>query len=218
MRVVLFGVPGAGKGTQAQMLAGRLGVPQVSSGDMFRAALREGTPMGRKARQYMDAGLLVPDDVVIGLVTERLSQPDAAAGFILDGFPRTLPQAEALDQWLATREERLDAVLEVQVPEADLVERLAQRRSCPDCGAVYHLSTRPPKQAGKCDLDGHNLILRVDDTVAVIKERQAEYRRKTEPLRAFYRKLGLLKEIDGSRGIDKVLDSILKKLHALPAG
>lgn len=210
--LILLGAAGAGKGTQAQKLAARFGIPQISTGDMLRAARREGTPLGRKAEEYMNAGKLVPDEVVIGLVEERLQQPDAKGGFILDGFPRTIPQAEALDAVLAKLGRAQLLVVDVQVPEATLKERLGGRLSCPKDGASYHLKFSPPKQPGVCDVCGTQLIVRADDQPEAIAKRLAEYHEKTAPLAGYYQKSGVLRAIDGVGEVEVVLDRIVRAL------
>ena len=210
--LILLGAAGAGKGTQAQKLAARFGIPQISTGDMLRAARREGTPLGRKAEEYMNTGKLVPDEVVIGLVEERLQQPDAQGGFILDGFPRTIPQAEALDAVLQKLGRAQLRVIDVQVPEATLKERLGGRLSCPKDGASYHLKFSPPKQPGVCDIDGTALIVRADDQPEAIAKRLAEYHEKTAPLAGYYQKSGSLSAIDGVGEVEVVLDRIVRAL------
>ncbi len=210
--LILLGAAGAGKGTQAQKLAARFGIPQISTGDMLRAARREGTPLGRKAEEYMNAGKLVPDEVVIGLVEERLQQPDAQGGFILDGFPRTIPQAEALDAVLQKLGRAQLRVIDVQVPEATLKERLGGRLSCPKDGASYHLKFSPPKQPGVCDIDGTALIVRADDQPEAIAKRLAEYHEKTAPLAGYYQKAGELRVVDGVGEVEVVLDRIVRAL------
>jgi adenylate kinase len=210
--LILLGAPGAGKGTQAQRLAVRFGIPQISTGDMLRAARREGTPLGKKAEDYMTAGKLVPDDVVIGLVEERLQQPDAKAGFILDGFPRTIPQAEALDGVLKKLGRNRIAVVDVQVPETVLQERLGGRLSCPKDGASYHVKFTPPKKDGQCDTCGTPLVVRADDRPEAISKRLVEYHEKTAPLAAYYGKAGVLKSIDGVGELEVVLDRLVRAL------
>jgi adenylate kinase len=210
--LILLGAPGAGKGTQAQRLALRFGIPQISTGDMLRAARREGTPLGKKAEEYMNKGALVPDEVVIGLVEERLGKPDAKAGFILDGFPRTIPQAQALDGVLAKLGRAKIKVVDVQVPEATLIDRLGGRLSCPTDGASYHVKFTPPKKAGVCDICSTALITRADDKPEAIAQRLREYHDKTAPLTDYYRKSGVLKSIDGVGELDLVLDRIVRTL------
>jgi adenylate kinase len=210
--LILLGAPGAGKGTQAQRLAARFGVPQVSTGDMLRASRREGTPLGKRAEEYMNKGALVPDEVVIGLVEERLAKTDARGGFILDGFPRTIPQAEALGVVLQKLQRAPLRVLDVQVPEAVLIERLGGRLSCPVDGASYHVKFTPPKVVGKCDNDGADLITRADDKPEAISQRLREYHDKTAPLVAYYGKAGLLRSVDGVGDLEVVLDRIVRAL------
>ena len=210
--LILLGAPGAGKGTQAQRLAARFGVPQISTGDMLRAARREGTPLGKKAEGFMNAGQLVPDEVVVGLVEERLGKDDAKAGFILDGFPRTIPQAQALDAVLKKLGRDPLRVIDVQVPEATLLERLGGRLSCPKCGATYHVKLNPPKQAGICDACGGPLITRADDQPEAISQRLREYHDKTAPLVDHYRKAGLERAVDGVGDLEVVLGRIIEAL------
>jgi len=210
--LILLGAAGAGKGTQAQKLAVRFGIPQISTGDMLRAARREGTALGRKAEEYMNKGQLVPDEVVIGLVEERLRQPDAKPGFILDGFPRTIPQAEALDGVLHKLGRAKIRVVDVQVPEAILKERLGGRLSCPKCGASYHVKFTPPRAAGVCDSCGTALITRADDKPEAIEKRLQEYHDKTAPLADYYRRSGVLREVDGVGELEVVFDRIVRSL------
>jgi adenylate kinase len=210
--LILLGAPGAGKGTQAQRLASRWGIPQVSTGDMLREARRQGTELGKRAQQYMDAGQLVPDEVVIGLVEERLGRPDAREGVILDGFPRTIPQAEALDALLAKIKRDPARVLAIEVPEAELIERLGGRRSCPRDGASYHVKFTPPRVEGKCDSCGTPLIQREDDRPEAIAKRLEEYRAKTAPLVEHYQKKGALRKVDGVGELETILDRITRAL------
>jgi adenylate kinase len=206
--LILLGAPGAGKGTQAQRLSQRFGIPQISTGDMLRAARRDGTPLGKKAEEFMNAGQLVPDEVVIGLVEERLAQADAKSGFILDGFPRTVPQADALGVVLGKLGRGPLRVVDVQVPEAVLHERLGGRLSCPKCGASFHQTLNPPKKVGACDSCGTELITRKDDRPEAIAQRLEEYRQKTKPLVDYYRQKGLLREVDGVGELEVVLARI----------
>ena len=210
--LILLGAPGAGKGTQAQRLAVRFGIPQISTGDMLRAARREGTPLGKRAEAYMNAGQLVPDDVVIGLVEERLQLPDAKAGFILDGFPRTIAQAEALDKVLEKLGRDKLRVIDVQVPEATLIERLGGRLTCPKCGASYHIKFSPPKNDLTCDNDKTPLVQRADDKPEAIAQRLREYHEKTSPLVDYYKNRGVLKSIDGVGDLEVVLDRLVRAL------
>lgn len=206
--MVLLGPPGAGKGTQAALICKHLGIPHISTGDMFRQAIKEGTELGRQAEKYLQSGGLVPDDVTIGLIQERLSQSDCRQGFLLDGFPRTVAQAEALDAWLAGRKEKLDAVIDIEVPREELMARLTGRRVCRQCGATYHLQYNPPAEAGKCDVCGGELIQRADDTAATVGKRLDVYNEQTAPLITYYRQRGLLKEIEGSGDIAAVSRAI----------
>ncbi|RMG13173.1 MAG: adenylate kinase [Deltaproteobacteria bacterium] len=215
MRLVLFGPPGAGKGTQAIRLAEALGIPQISTGDILRQARAEGTELGRKAAEYMDAGKLVPDDLIVGIIEARIDQPDAKRGYILDGFPRTIPQAEALDAMLARRGEALDAVLSLEVPDEEIVERLSGRRTCPECKAMYHVRFNPPKVEGRCDRCGAALVQRSDDQPEAIRQRLEAFHAQTAPLKAYYRDRGLLKEIQGTGNIEEVYQRIQA---ALPRG
>jgi adenylate kinase len=197
MNVVLMGPPGVGKGTQAGALKALLGVPHVSTGDILRASMNDGTPLGKKVKDYVESGRLVPDDLMGDLIAERLARHDAARGFVLDGFPRTLEQVTILDSVLERLGRSLDRVLILSAPEAEIVRRLSGRRSCPKCGSVFHLESRPPKAAGICDLCGSALVQRKDDTEDVIRERLRVYATQTVPVAVAYRTKGLLAEIDG---------------------
>lgn len=203
-KLIMLGPPGAGKGTQAQRIVEEYGMPQVSTGDMLRAARREGTELGREAAKYMDAGELVPDEVVIGIVEERLTSSDADEGFILDGFPRTREQAEALEEMSV----EIDAVISLVVSEEEVVRRLSGRLNCPECGAAYHEEFDPPAEAGVCDECGAQLVKREDDRPEVVRERLAEYREKTRPLVEFYEESGLLEEVDGEGTPDEVAERV----------
>ena len=214
MRVILLGPPGAGKGTQAQRLTQKLGIPQVSTGDILRAAVAAGTGLGREAKAVMDQGALVPDSVVIGIIRERLAAPDCARGYILDGFPRTAAQAEALGEMLQALGTPLTAVLSLTVDPEELVRRLGGRRTCGSCGAAYHLETAPPRRAGLCDRCGGGLLQRDDDRDETIRKRLAVYREQTAPLVAYYRGRGLLKEVDGRGDIDAIFTRICRLLGA----
>lgn len=214
MRVILLGPPGAGKGTQAQRLTQTLGIPQVSTGDILRAAVAAGTPLGREAKATMDQGALVPDGVVIGIIRERLAAPDCARGYILDGFPRTAAQAEALGETLQALGTPLTAVLSITVDPEELVRRLSGRRTCGNCGAAYHMETAPPRRAGLCDRCGGALLQREDDREETIRKRLAVYREQTAPLVAYYRGRGLLREVDGRGDIDDVFARVCRLLGA----
>lgn len=214
MKLILLGPPGAGKGTQAKMLTERFAIPQISTGDILRAAVKEGTPMGGKAKGCMDAGDLVPDEVVVGIVNERLQKSDCDNGFILDGFPRTVPQADALAASLDGLNKRLDAVVSLDVDIEALVERLTGRRTCKDCGRGYHITFDPAKVEGVCDACGGELIQRDDDQETTIRKRLDVYQEQTEPLVAYYRTAGLLKEVDGMQDIDIVQQKMMVLLQA----
>ncbi len=210
VRVIFLGPPGAGKGTQAQALAGEWGVPHVATGDMLREAVAAKTPLGLEAKRHMDAGGLVPDDVVIGLVGERLAQPDAKAGVVLDGFPRTVTQAEALDALFARTGLTLDRVVFFDVSRDELLRRLTGRRVCRACGRTFHLVSAPPKVAGKCDACGGELYQRVDDSEATVATRLDVYQKQTAPLLDYYRGRGLLAQVRGEGSVNQVADAIRK--------
>ncbi len=215
MNLILLGPPGSGKGTQAKLIVEKYGIPQISTGDMLREAVAKGTELGKEAKKYMDAGQLVPDEVVIGIVKERLQEPDCEKGFILDGFPRTIPQAEALDKILEELGKKIDAVINIQVPEEEVVKRIVNRRTCRKCGAVYHLIYNPPKEDNKCDKCGGELYQRDDDKEETVRQRYKVYKEQTEPLVEYYAKKGVLYNIDGTKSIEEVfneIDKILQKL------
>jgi len=213
--VVLLGAPGAGKGTQAERIAARYGLPHVSTGDMLRAAVAKGTEMGLEARRFMDAGELVPDEVVIGVVRERLAEGDTREGFLLDGFPRTIEQAERLDALLAGAGRALTHVIQLDVPEDELVERLAGRRLCRSCGKGYHIVFDPPRRDGVCDACGGELYQRADDAEATVRNRLAVYRAQTEPLVEHYREQGILRTASGGGKMpDEVFEQVARLLDA----
>ncbi len=214
MVVVLLGLPGAGKGTQAARLAERLGLAHVASGDLFREALAEGTPLGLQAQAYMERGDLVPDEIVVRMVLERIGRPDCAGGVVLDGFPRTSAQAEALDTALAAGGRAVTAVLKVVVPDPVVLERLTGRRVCRNCQAPYHVRFRPPAREGVCDLCGGELYQREDDREETVRRRIEVYREQTAPLEAYYRERGLLREVDGNGSVDMVTERLLQALEA----
>jgi len=209
-RVIFLGAPGARKGTQARRLAGESSVPQVATGDMLREAVAEGTPLGREAKRYMDSGALVPDDVVIGLVDERLARSDAGAGYVLDGFPRTVAQAEALDALLRRRRQELDRVIFFDVSRDELIRRLTGRRICRKCGTAFHLVSAPPRTAGRCDVCGGELYQREDDAEATVARRLDVYETQTAPLLDYYRRRGLLVRVAGEGAMEDVADRIRK--------
>jgi adenylate kinase len=210
MRLILLGPPGAGKGTQAKMMVDKLGIPQISTGDILRAALKEGTELGKQAKTFMDKGALVPDEVVIGIIEERLQKPDCKKGFILDGFPRTVPQAEALDKTLNKLRQKLDYTLSIEVDAQELITRLSGRRTCSQCSEMYHIVFNKPKTDSKCDKCGGTLSQRDDDKEATIKQRLVVYQEKTEPLIQFYNKMGILKRIPGTGDIQNIFNNIMK--------
>lgn len=212
MHLILMGLPGAGKGTQAEKISEKYGVPHISTGDMFRLAIKEGTELGKKAKRYLDEGALVPDEVTNGIVEERLSKDDCKKGFLLDGFPRTIPQAEALQQITEKLNKKLDYVIHVDVPEEKLLERLTGRRVCPTCGATYHVVNNPPKREGICDKDDAKLIQRDDDTEETVGKRLAVNLEQTKPLLEFYEKLGIVVTVNGDQPIDKVFEDIQAKI------
>ncbi len=208
MRLVFLGAPGAGKGTQAKRLVEKYGIPQISTGDLLRAAVAAGTPLGKEAKSYMDRGELVPDSVVLGMVKERLSQDDCKKGFILDGFPRNVTQAEALDKMLAEMSMPLDLALNLDVPFEDLMKRLTGRRTCKACGQMYNVYYNPPKAEGKCDKCGGELFQRDDDKEETIRKRLEVYKAQTEPLIDYYSKKGILKSVEGTGSIDEIFNNI----------
>ncbi len=210
--IVLLGAPGAGKGTQAKILAQRTGLPHISSGDIFRENLKNDTELGRLAKQYMEKGELVPDEVTIAMIRERLSRPDCARGAILDGFPRTPAQAEALEEILKERNGQVDVVPFIKVPEEELVERLSGRWICRAQGHIFHEKFNPPKVPGVCDYDGSELYQREDDRPEVVRERIRVYHEQTAPLVAYYRERGVLREIDGTQPIEQVTEALLSVL------
>jgi adenylate kinase len=214
MRLILLGPPGAGKGTQAKLLADKLGIPQVSTGDMLRAAVKAGTPLGREAKQYMDRGALVPDGVIIGLVRDRLQQQDCARGYILDGFPRTVAQAEALGKTLTELKASLDHVVSLEVPTEDLVLRIAGRRTCRNCGAMYHVRFSPSKTDGRCDACGGDTYQREDDREETVRRRLQVYIDQTAPLIDFYAARGLLRQVAGTGKIADIFQRIMRTLGA----
>ncbi|MBR5475060.1 MAG: adenylate kinase [Lachnospiraceae bacterium] len=212
MKIIMLGAPGAGKGTQAQRIAAKFDIPHISTGDIFRANIKQGTELGKKAKSYMDAGALVPDELVVDLVVDRISQDDCKNGYVFDGFPRTIPQAECLTKALSEKNDNLDFAIDVEVPDENIINRMAGRRSCPNCGATYHLVNFPPKQEGVCDKCGHELMLRVDDAPETVAKRLDVYHSQTQPLIDYYRAQGNLHEIDGTQSMDKVFADIVNIL------
>ncbi|WP_300341722.1 MULTISPECIES: adenylate kinase [unclassified Fusobacterium] len=208
MNIMLFGAPGAGKGTQAKFLIEKYGIPQISTGDILRAAIKEGTAMGLEAKKFMDEGKLVPDSTIIGIIKDRLSQEDCKKGFILDGFPRTLAQAEALEVLMKEMGIALDKVISLNVPDELIVGRVTGRKVCPACGASFHVEFNPSKVAGKCDYCGGELITRKDDNAETVTKRLGEYHSQTAPLFDFYQSRNLLVEIDGTKEVDAITKEI----------
>ena len=212
MKIIMLGAPGAGKGTQAKMIAEKCGIPHISTGDIFRANIKNGTELGAKAKEYMDKGLLVPDELVCDLVVDRIQQADCEKGYILDGFPRTIPQAEALENALNAIEQKLDYAIDIDVPDENIINRMSGRRACVGCGATYHVLFNPTKVEGKCDVCGESLILRDDDKPETVKKRLDVYHTQTPPLIDFYTERKVLVEVDGTQSMDKVFDDIMKIL------
>lgn len=212
MKVVLFGPPGAGKGTQAKSICNRYSIPHISTGDIFRKNISENTPLGIEAKKYIDNGQLVPDEVTINMVKDRLQAEDCKMGYLLDGFPRTVHQANALEEFLNDRKESLDTALLIQVPSEFILERMTGRRVCPSCGASYHVKFNPTKIESKCDVCGSDIIQRKDDSEETVKERLAVYERQTQPLIEYYKGKNLLSVVDGTKAINEVFESICKIL------
>ena len=218
LRLVFLGPPGVGKGTQAQLLAQRYQVPKISTGDILRDAVSRETALGRKAKSFMDRGQLVPDEVIVGVVQERLGSPDCRSGYILDGFPRTLPQAQALSQFLQEQQTPLHRVLCLEVSESELLRRLSGRRSCPHCQRVYHSDFNPPRQPERCDACGSSLLQRADDQEETVKKRLGVYQADTAPLIAYYDEQGLLAQIDGQGAIEAVQGRLVEALKTAVSG
>ena len=212
MKIIMLGAPCAGKGTQANMIAEKRGIPHITTGDIFRANIKNGTELGAKAKEYMDKGLLVPDELVCDLVVDRIQQADCEKGYILDGFPRTIPQAEALEAALNAIEQKLDYAIDIDVPDENIINRMSGRRACVGCGATYHVVFNPTKVEGKCDVCGESLILRDDDKPETVKKRLDVYHTQTQPLIDFYSARKVLVEVDGTQSMDKVFEDIMKIL------
>ena len=214
MKIIMLGAPGAGKGTQAKKIAEKYQIPHISTGDIFRANIKNGTELGKKAKTYMDKGLLVPDELVCDLVVDRVQQDDCKKGYILDGFPRTIPQAESLDAALSRLGEAVDYAINVEVPDENIVKRMGGRRACVGCGATYHLVYAAPKKEGICDNCGAELILRDDDKPETVQKRLGVYHEQTQPLIDYYTKKGILKEVDGTMDMGDVFKAIVEILGA----
>ena len=214
MKIVMLGAPGAGKGTQAKMIAAKYQIPHISTGDIFRANIKNGTELGKKAKSYMDQGLLVPDELTVDLVIDRLAQDDCKNGYILDGFPRTIPQAEALDAALAKLGDKMDYAIDVDVPDENIVSRMSGRRACTGCGATYHIVYNPSKKGECCEVCGEKLILRDDDKPETVQKRLNVYHEQTQPLIDYYTKQSILRTVDGTQDMNDVFAEIVKILGA----
>ena len=214
MKIVMLGAPGAGKGTQAKMIAAKYQIPHISTGDIFRANIKNGTELGKKAKSYMDQGLLVPDELTVDLVIDRLAQDDCRNGYILDGFPRTIQQAEALDAALAKLGEKMDYAIDVDVPDENIVSRMSGRRACTGCGATYHIVYNPSKKGECCEVCGEKLILRDDDKPETVQKRLNVYHEQTQPLIDYYTKQSILRTVDGTQDMNDVFAEIVKILGA----
>ncbi len=214
VKIIMLGAPGAGKGTQAKQIAAKYQIPHISTGDIFRANIKNGTELGKKAKEYMDQGLLVPDELTCDLVMDRIQQEDCANGFVLDGFPRTIPQAESLDAALEKINQTMDYAIDVDVPDSHIVSRMSGRRACLNCGATYHVVAIPPKQEGICDACGKELVLRDDDKPETVQKRLDVYHEQTQPLIDYYNKQGILQTVDGTQPMEDVFANIVSILGA----
>lgn len=215
MNIILMGLPGAGKGTQASEIVKKFPIPHISTGDMFRKAIKDETDLGKEAKSYMDCGELVPDEVTVGIVKERISEDDAKKGFLLDGFPRTIEQAEALNNIMSELDREIDAVINIEVPEEELMNRLTGRRICEKCGTTYHLVFNPPKVDGICDIDGGKLYQREDDNPETVSNRLSVNVKQSKPILEYYNEKGVLKNIDGSKDIEEVTNDVIDILDHL---
>ncbi|MCI9333673.1 MAG: adenylate kinase [Lachnospiraceae bacterium] len=209
MKIIMLGAPGAGKGTQAKMIAEKYGIPHISTGDIFRSNIKDGTELGMEAKKYMDQGLLVPDELTVKILLDRVARADCRNGYVLDGFPRTIPQAEVLDQALEKIGDQIDFAINVSVPDENIVKRMSGRRACVGCGATYHIEHIPPKKEGICDTCGMELILREDDKPETVQNRLNVYHSQTQPLIEFYQKKGILQTVDGTVDMKAVFDAIV---------
>ncbi len=212
MKIIMLGAPGAGKGTQAKRIAEKWQIPHISTGDIFRANIKNGTELGKEAKQYMDQGLLVPDELTVKILLDRVAQKDCENGYVLDGFPRTIPQAEVLDKELAKLEDAIDFAINVDVPDENIVNRMGGRRACLSCGATYHVQFAAPSKEGICDKCQSELVLREDDQPETVKKRLGVYHEQTQPLIEYYTKKGILKSVDGTQDMEEVFLSIVKIL------
>ena len=213
MKIIMLGAPGAGKGTQAQMIADKYKVPHISTGAIFRANIKNGTELGMEAKKYMDQGLLVPDELTVKILLDRVAKEDCKDGYVLDGFPRTIPQAEVLDKALAERGESIDYAVDVDVPDENIVKRMSGRRACLSCGATFHLEHVPPKEEGICDRCGKELVLRDDDKEETVLNRLKVYHDQTQPLIQFYKNKGVMQAVDGTKSMQEVFDAIVAILE-----
>lgn len=209
MKIIMLGAPGAGKGTQAKKIAAKYQIPHISTGDIFRANIKGGTELGMKAKTFMDQGMLVPDEITIGMLMDRIHEADCAGGYVLDGFPRTIPQAESLTKALGDMGEAIDYAVNVDVPDENIVSRMGGRRACVACGATYHVVFNAPKQEGICDTCGEKLVLRDDDKPETVQKRLNVYHEQTQPLIDYYQKAGVLKEVDGTKNMEEVFNDIV---------
>ncbi|MCR5421094.1 MAG: adenylate kinase [Lachnospiraceae bacterium] len=209
MKIIMLGAPGAGKGTQAKMIAGKYNIPHISTGDIFRANIKEKTELGLEAKKYMDQGLLVPDELTVKILLDRVAKDDCANGYVLDGFPRTIPQAEVLDEAVSKLNDNIDYAVNVDVKDENIVRRMSGRRACLKCGATYHVEHIPPKKEGICDVCGSELVLRDDDKPETVEKRLKVYHDQTQPLIDYYNKKGILKEVDGSQDMKDVFNAIV---------
>ena len=214
MKIIMLGAPGAGKGTQAKKIAEKYQIPHVSTGDIFRSNIKEGTQLGRKAKEYMDQGALVPDELTIGMLMDRIQQEDCQNGYVLDGFPRTIPQAESLQKAITEMGQKIDFAINVDVPDENIINRMSGRRACISCGATYHIVYNPSKVAGICDVCGSELVLRDDDKPETVKKRLAVYHDQTRPLIDYYKEAGVLVNVDGTQELNKVFSDITDILGA----
>ena len=212
MKIIMLGAPGAGKGTQAKMIADKYGVPHISTGDIFRANIKNGTELGKEAKGYMDKGLLVPDELTVRLLLDRVAQDDCSNGYVLDGFPRTIPQAEVLDSELTKLGDSVDYAVDVDVPDENIINRMSGRRACLNCGATYHIVSIPPKKEGICDVCGSALVCREDDQPETVTNRLKVYHEQTQPLIEYYKAKGVLRTVDGTLPMTEVFDAIVKIL------
>ena len=212
MKLVMLGAPGAGKGTQAKMIAAKYGIPHISTGDIFRANIKNGTELGEKAKKYMDQGLLVPDELTLALIMDRFAKDDCANGYVLDGFPRTIAQAEALTASLKAQGDALDMAIDVDVPDENIIERMGGRRACVSCGGTYHVLYNPPHVSGICDLCGGELSIRKDDLPETVKKRLTVYHEQTQPLIDYYTSEGILRTVDGTKDVNEVFAAITELL------